>query len=71
MNSTNIFVFILEQILSMLHGYGNIEMDTTSVLNIGYRRYIGRQNYIPNTEYRMIYRDIVLNTGRQIRHHTG
>ena len=40
-----------------------------SVLNIGYRRYIGRQNYIPDTGYRVIYRVMVLNTGRQIKQH--
>ena len=41
-----------------------------SVLNIGYRRYIGRQNYKPDIEYRVIYRDMVLNTGRQIGRYT-
>jgi len=34
-----------------------------SVLNIGYRRYTGRQNYVPDIGYRVIYRDMVLNTG--------
>jgi len=37
-----------------------------NVLNIGYQRYIGRQNYIPDIEYRVIYRDMILN----IRCHT-
>jgi len=35
----------------------------SSVLNIGYRRYTGQQNYVPDTGYRVIYRDMVLNTG--------
>ena len=34
-----------------------------SVLNIGYQRYTGWQNYIQDTGYRVIYRDMVLNTG--------
>ena len=29
------------------------------VLNIGYRRHIDRQNYIPDTGYWVIYRDMV------------
>ena len=45
--------------------------DKGSVLNIGYRRYIDQQNYKPDIEYRVIYRDMVLNTGRQIGRYTG
>jgi len=44
------------------HTYHVQECRTSSVLNIGYRRYIGRQNYVPDTGYRVIYRDMVLNT---------
>ena len=33
----------------------------TSVLNIGYRRYIGRQNYVPDTTYQVINCDMILN----------
>ena len=43
----------------------------SSVLNIEYRRYIGRQNYIPDAGYRVIYRDMILNIGYHFRRHTG
>ena len=39
------------------------DQQIASVLNIGYRRYTGEQNYIPDTGYRVIYRGMVLNTG--------
>ena len=48
----------------------NLYLSTSSVLNIRYWWYIGKQNYIPDIGYLMIYRDMVLNTRRQIRHHT-
>ena len=40
------------------------------VLNIRYRLFIDRQNYIQDTRYRVIYRNMLLNIGRQIVHHT-
>ena len=44
-------------------------VDEASVLNIGYLRYICRQNYVPDIGYRVIYCIMVLNTGRQIGCH--
>ena len=35
----------------------------TNILNIRYQRYISRSNYILDTGYRVIYRDMVLKIG--------
>jgi len=49
---------------------GNEDVNGVSILDIGYRRYIDWQNYIPDIGYRVIYRDMVLNIERQIERHT-
>ena len=57
------WILLLQKFLIEISDKKGSDNVVASVLNIGYRRYTGRKNYIPDTGYRVIYRDMVLNTG--------
>jgi len=63
LGAKNIFIVALAVANSLVVGFVFLKIGSkyivprvSSVLNIGYRRYTTRQNYIPDTGYRVIYR---------------